>query len=136
MTYCFIGPLTFECQILERRRVGNPRYQIEAGLADPRPDPVDEAELPDRRVDRLLGDELLHLVEDRGALLVIELVGLLRIELVDIRIAAIGKSAVLDHKRRHPGRRVAERAARGLDDPALVLLGAVAGVESGALDRL
>ena len=84
--------------VLERRGVGKTGDQAERRFPDPRADAIEEAELPDRRVDRLLVDELLHLVEDRAALLVVELVGLLRIELVDVGVAAIDIGAALDDK--------------------------------------
>src|ERR1700731_4677208 len=64
--------------------VGEARDQAEAGLADPRSMTVDEGELPDRRVHRALVDDLLHLLEDRAALLLVELGALLLEHLVEI----------------------------------------------------
>src|SRR5205823_759568 len=70
--------------VLERGGIGKPRDQVKGRLADPRANAVDKAELPDRRVNRLLMDEPLHLFEDRRALFVVELVGLLGVELIDV----------------------------------------------------
>jgi hypothetical protein len=106
---------------LEGRGVSKTRNEAECRLADPGTNAVEEAELPDRRVDRLLVDELLHLIEDRCALLVVEFAGLLREEFVNVGIAAIGIGAALDHERGKPGRRIAEGAAGSLDDPPRIL---------------
>jgi len=66
---------------------------------------------------------------------VIELVRLLRIERIDIGIAAIGEGAVLDDKRGETRRGVAKGAARTLDDAFRVFLAGVSGEEASALDR-
>src|SRR6266851_8339098 len=147
MMYCFMTPsdpdrvlrwssLCLDRDVFERRGVGETRDQVERRLRDSRSDGIDKPELPDRRVDRLVVDELLHLFEDRHALLVVELVGLLRVERIDVGVAAIGKGAVLDDKGGEPGGGVAKRAARPLDDPASVFLGGIPGEKPGALDRL
>src|SRR5215510_8236822 len=83
---------------------------------------VEETQLPDWCVDRILVDELLHLIEDRRALLVVEFGGLLWEQFVNIGIAAIGVGATLDDKRGKSGRSIAESAARSLDDATRVLL--------------
>src|SRR6266853_4317119 len=147
MMYCFIPssdaercryglPLRFDRQIFEWRGVGKAGDPVETRLPASRANAVQEAELPDRRVDRFLVNETLHLLEHRGSLLMVELVRLLRVERVDVGIAAIGEGAVLDHKGGEPGRGVAEGAARRLDDALAVFLVGIAGVETGALDRL
>src|SRR6516164_7354216 len=59
--------------VLEGSRIGEIGNQPETGFADPRSHAVDETQLPDRRVNHPVGEDLLHLVEDRGALLVVEL---------------------------------------------------------------
>src|SRR6516164_4909951 len=89
--------------VLERRGIGEPSDQPEGRLADSRAHAVEEAELPDRRVDRLVMDELLHLVEDRRSFLMVGFTGLLRVEFVDVRIVAIGIGAALDDERGKPG---------------------------------
>src|SRR5690349_8307470 len=97
--YCLMSPsdpqtasrwpqLCFDRDVLERSGVGEALDEAECRLPDPRSDGVDKPELPDRRVDRFLVDHLLHLGEDRAALGVIHLVGLLGVERVDVRIAA------------------------------------------------
>src|SRR6266851_7085106 len=147
MMYCFMTPsdpdrvlrwssLCLDRDVFERRGIGETRDQVETRLRDSRSDGVDKPELPDRRVDRLLVDELLHLFEDRRALLVVELLGLLRVERIDIGIAAIGKGAVLDDKGGKPGGGIAKGAARPLNDPARVFLGGISGEKTGTLDRL
>src|SRR5690348_18022614 len=109
-----------ERDVLEGRGVGEARDQAESRLADTGADAVEEAQLPNWGVNRFLVDELLHLVEDRGALLVIEFVGLLRKELVDVGVAAIGVGAALDDERGQPRRRIPKGAARALNDAARV----------------
>src|SRR4051812_34121958 len=76
-------------QILEWRGIGEPGDPGKDTLAEPRPDPAEKGQLPDRGVDRLFVHEKLHFVQDRFALLRIEFAGLLRIKRVDIGIAAI-----------------------------------------------
>ena len=49
--------------------------EAEAGLAYARADAVEKRQLPDRRKDHPLRDDLLHLVEDLVAFAAIELVG-------------------------------------------------------------
>src|SRR5690348_16381175 len=78
--------------LLEGSRVGKTGDQSECRLTDPGPDPVDKGKLPKRPKDRLLINELLHFFEDCGAFCLVELVSLLRIQLVDIGIAAINVS--------------------------------------------
>src|SRR5438105_314771 len=75
--------------VLERRRIGEAGDLAERGLAHPRADTVEEGEFPDRRIDRLLADQPLHLFEDRRPLLRVEFVGLQWEEFVDVGIAAI-----------------------------------------------
>jgi hypothetical protein len=53
----------------------------------------------------------LHLFEDRNPLLRVEFGDLLRVELVDIEIAAVNVGAVRDSEGGKPGRRVTEGAA-------------------------
>src|ERR1041384_6655602 len=110
----WLGPL--ERDVFIGRRVGEAGNQAEPGLADARADAVEEGELPDRRIDRALVNELLHPVQDRLALRTIELARLLPVERIHVRIAAVSKHAALDHLRLEPGGGVAEGAGRGLDD--------------------
>src|SRR6476646_10766906 len=132
---CYGLSLRFYREVFERRGVGKAGDPVEARLADPWANAVQEAELPDRRVDRLLVNQLLHLAEDRRAFVVIELVRLLRVQRIDVGIAARGEGAVLDDKGGEPGRGLAEGAARRLDDPLAIFLRGITGEESGALDR-
>src|SRR5512133_3574001 len=84
------SPLSgFQRDVLVRSSIGEARDQPEAGFTDPRSVTVDEGELPDRREDCSLMDDLLHLFEDRAALLLIEFGGLLLEQLVEVRVAAI-----------------------------------------------
>ena len=54
--------------VLERRRIGKAGDLAEGGLAHPRADAVEEGEFPDRRIDRFLVDQPLHLFKDRRPL--------------------------------------------------------------------
>ena len=54
--------------VLERRRIGEAGDLAEGGLAHPRADAVEEGEFPDRRIDRFLVDQPLHLFKDRRPL--------------------------------------------------------------------
>src|SRR5207253_6642442 len=47
----------FQRDVFKGRSVCKTGYQVERRLADPRADAVEEAQLPDRRIDRLLMDE-------------------------------------------------------------------------------
>src|SRR4030081_3951852 len=91
MMYCFIPssdaercryglPLRCDRQIVAWRGVGRAGDPVEPRLPDSRANAVQEAELPDRRVDRLLVNETLHLLEHRGSLLMGELLRRLRVE--------------------------------------------------------
>jgi len=62
------------------------------------PDTGERGQLPNRRRDHLLVHELLHFVQDGLALLVVEFGRLLRVQLVDVGITAVGLSAALDDK--------------------------------------
>jgi hypothetical protein len=96
--------------VLVRRGVGEPRDQSEPRLADARSDPIEKGKLPNRRKDRALVKELLHLVQYRLAFLAIELDCLLLVERVDVGVAAINKRTALDDVGLVAGRRVAEGA--------------------------
>ena len=85
-------------------------------LADARTQAVDEAELPDRREDPPLIDELLNFVQQRLALLLIEFGRLLLEHLVDVRIVPIDVWATLDREQLKPRGGVAEGTAAALDD--------------------
>src|SRR3954452_19682953 len=107
-------PLGDQREILVWRRIDEAFDRAEHGIADARSDAADEGQLPDRGVDRLLVDDLLHLFEQRRPLRAIRLAGLLREQRVDLGIAAVGVDAILDDERLEPGRDVAERATRAL----------------------
>src|SRR5262245_29752636 len=70
----------------------------ETGLRHPRALGVDEAELPDGRVHRLVVHELLDPVQRRFAALAIQLARLLPEESVDVRIAAIDVRTARHHE--------------------------------------
>src|SRR6516162_876853 len=114
--------------------VGEARDPAEPRLADSRSDAVDKSELPDRREDRPLINQLLHPVQDRLALLVVQLHRLLLVERVDIRVAAIDKRAALDDVGLEPGRGVAEGSGTGQYDIFEGLF-RVSLDKGGALDR-
>src|SRR6266853_1091182 len=109
-------------EVLERRGVGKAGDLSERSLADPGADAVEEGEFPERCEDRLLVDEKLHLFEDRGPLLRIELLGLLRVECVDVGIAAVDVGAVLDDEGSQSGRGIAKGTARPAQYPMGVFL--------------
>src|SRR5260370_12345155 len=96
---------------------------------------VDEGELPDRRVHRALIDDLLHLLEDCGAFLLIELGTLLLEHLVEVGVAAIGVSPAFDRQGFEAGRRLARRAASPLCQ-VLVFLFPIALSKNCAFSRL
>ena len=60
----------------------------------------------------LLVDELLDAVQERLALLAVQLARLLLEQPVDVGVAAVGVGAARDDEGLEPGGRVAERAAR------------------------
>src|SRR6516162_502178 len=102
---------SFYRDVLERPGVGEARDQAEPGLTDPRPNAVDEGELHQRCIDHPPGHQLLHLVQDRRALLVVEFGGLLLKERVNFGVAAVGVGSALDDERGQPGRGVAKGGA-------------------------
>src|SRR5207247_4760202 len=83
---------------------------------------VNEAELPDRRVDRLLVNELLDPMEDRLASLPVELAGLLAKEPVDVGVAAVDERATSDDERLEADRRIPESAADAVEHVLQLLL--------------
>src|SRR5437016_2703610 len=62
----------FQRDVLVRPGISESRDQPEPGFSDAGPRAVDETELPDRRGDRPLVNELLDPVQDRLALFLIE----------------------------------------------------------------
>ena len=82
--------------VLVGRGVDVARHQPEPRCTDPWADAIDEAQLPDRGVDGLFREELLHFFEDRGALCSVELGRLLRKKRVDIGVAAVAIDAAVD----------------------------------------
>src|ERR1700730_17421236 len=122
-----------ERDVLVRRGVGKKRDPAKPRLAHARADTVDEGKLPDRREDRPLDHQLLDLEEDRLAPRAIELAGLLLVERVDVRVAAVGEHAPLDQMSLDACRCIAEGTGACLDD-VLVFLFAVFLDEGRALD--
>src|SRR5262245_27513573 len=98
---------SLELDVLVR---GRPRIigdEAEAGLGDAGAVALQERQLPDRQVHRLVVDELLDAVKDRFALLAVQLAGLLGEEPVDVRIASISVAPGRDGERLEPGGRIA-----------------------------
>src|SRR5262249_714285 len=96
--------------------------ETEARLRHARAGGVDEAELPDRRVDGFVVDELLDPVERRLAPLTVELAGLLSDEPVDIGIAAVDVGTAGGDERLEADRRIPEGAADAVDEILELLL--------------
>src|SRR5437764_8447498 len=107
----------------EGRGVCEAGDQAEPRLSYPGPDAVDEGELQQRRIDRALMDQLLHLVQELRALLMAEVGGLLCVERIDLGIVAISIGAALDSEGREARRGVAEGGAGGLNEPFELLVG-------------
>ena len=82
----------------------------------------------------LLVDQLLDAMEERLALLRVQLARLLPEEPVDVGVSAVGEGAARDRERLDPGGRVAEDAAQAVDD-VLELLLLVRLEERRALER-
>src|SRR5207245_9789089 len=114
--------------------VGEARNGAEAGFLAARAHAVEERQLPDRRVDHALVDELLDPVQHRLAPLVIELCRLLAEQAVDVGVAAVDVGAARGDERLQPRGGVTEGAAGALDD-VLELLLAVPAEECRALER-
>src|SRR5580704_7336301 len=106
----------FQRDVLVGRGVGEAGYQPKPRLSDARANAVDEGELPDRRVDRPFVDDLLHLVQDRLAFLVIELDRLLLVQLVEVGVAAVDENSALDDVSLEAGCGVAKGARTRLND--------------------
>src|SRR6516164_7483935 len=123
-----------ECYVLIRSGVREACNLAKPRLPDPRAHTIDEPELPDRCKDRPLVNELLHLVQDCLALLLIELGCLLLEQRVDLRIAARDIGPAFDDECIQPGRGVAEGAAAGLDD-AMEFLAGMSLEEGSPLER-
>src|SRR6266850_190393 len=123
-----------EPYLLERRR---PRIGIDehqCGLLHARPDAARPVELEDGRETHALVEHLLDLEQQGLALLAIRLHGLLLVERVDVRIAAVRVGAVARHDLRHPRGGVAVEAAAA-DAHTLELLRAPRREKGGALHR-
>src|SRR3989442_7231194 len=101
------------------RPAGN---ETEARLRHARAGGVDEAELPDRRVDGFVVHELLDPVEHRLAPLTIELTGLLSEEPVDVGIATVDVGTAGGDERLEADRRIPAGAADAVDEILELLL--------------
>src|SRR2546425_7235370 len=111
-----------EFHVFVGRRERPASDETEARLRHPRTGRVDEAELPDWRVDGLLVHELLDVVEHRLAPLPVELAGLLSEEPVDVGIAAVDVGTTGGDEGLEADRRVPEGAADAVDDVLQLLL--------------
>src|SRR5204863_1063457 len=108
--------------------------EAETRLGHARTERVDEAELPDRRVHRLVVDELLDPVQRGFAAGAVERGGLLANEPVDVGVASIDVRSGADREHLEPRGRVAEGAADAVGQ-ILQLLFLVGLEEGGTLDR-
>src|SRR6185437_4773243 len=126
--------LSLERQVLVGRGVGVAGDEAEPRLPHARAHPVEERQLPDRGVHRPLDHHLLDALQRRLAALGVGIGGLLLHEPVDVGIPAVGVHAGAGPELLEAGGRVAEGAARALDQVA-VLLVRVAAEEGGALER-
>src|SRR5712692_1334113 len=123
-----------ELQVLVR---GPPRIvgdEPEPRLRDARTVPLQEGQLPDRQIHGLLVDQLLDAMQDRFALLPVELARLLSEEAVDVLIAPVRVEAARDRERLDPGGRVSKNTAQAVDD-VLQLLLLIRLEEPGPLER-
>ena len=87
------GSRAFQRNVFVGCCVGEAGDQLETGLADSRSDAVEEAQEPDRRIDRPVVDEPLHLLEDCRAFFVVELDRLL----LELARARYPSGHVLEH---------------------------------------
>src|ERR1700756_2465149 len=76
--------------------IGEAFDQVETRLADAGPYPVYESQLPDRCEDRALREQLLHLLQDHRAPLVVHFGRLLLEHSVDLGVTAVRIDATLD----------------------------------------
>src|SRR6516162_4661219 len=114
-----LPPLPLRClqrDVFVGRGVWEACDQAEPRLADARSNTVEKGELPDRCKDCPLVHQLLHLVQDHLALLVVQFDRLLPIERVDVGVAAVDERAALDDVGFEAGRCVAKGAGTGQDD--------------------
>src|SRR6266852_3185065 len=98
------------------------RDETEPRLRHARTHALQERELPDGQDHGLVVDQLLDSMEQRLALLRVELTCLLLEEPVDVGVSPVGVGATRDHERLHPGGGVAEDAAQPVDDVLQPLL--------------
>src|SRR6266849_8824974 len=115
----FLGALLslrLELQVLVRRRPRVVRDEAEPRFRHARTDPLQEGELPDRKDHGLVVDQLLDAMEERLALLRVELTRLLLEEPVDVGVSPVGVGATRDGERLDPGGRVAEDTAQPVDN--------------------
>src|SRR3989454_11682817 len=112
-----------ELQVLTGSGVRVALDEPRAGNLDARSYPPDEALLEDGRDEHLVGDDLLDLAEQGLALLPVELLGLAREEMGDLRKRAVRVEAALGDERLEPSRRVARGAGRADEEPLQLLLG-------------
>src|SRR5439155_23339376 len=112
----------FESQVLERRGVGERRDQLQSGLLEARAVGADEAVLPDRREDDVVGEDALDLVQHLLAPLAIHLLQLPGEPRLDVRQAAVGAGAAARRVRFEARGRVAGGAGGADEEVADLLL--------------
>src|SRR5213593_3724090 len=114
--------LPLELHVLVRRRPRIVGDEAEPRFRDARTHSLQEGQLPDRKDHGLVVDQLLDAMEERLALLRVELTRLLLEEPVDVGVSPVGVGAARDGERLDPGGRVAEDAAQPVDDVLELLL--------------
>src|SRR5262249_45733754 len=116
------GSLPLELHVLIRRRKRPARDEPEPGLRDAGALRVDEAQLPERRKDRLVVDELLNAMERCLAALSVQVDRLLAEQSVDVGIASVDVRPARNDEVLETARGVAERAAQTIDEIFQLLL--------------
>src|SRR5262249_2265776 len=125
--------LRLELDLLIRRRPRIVQDESEARLGHARTVPTQGGELPQWEIHGLVVDQLLDAVQERLALLWIELGRLLLEEVVDVGISAVRVRAARGREHLEPGGGVAGDTTQAVDEVAELLL-LIRGQEPGALD--
>src|SRR5437867_11898253 len=111
-----------EPELLVRGREEMTGNQAQRGLRDARPVRMQDGDLPDWREHDALVHELLDAVQRGLAALTVAFGGLFLDEPLDVGVAPVRVEATGGDERIEPGRRVAVRPARAIDERAQRLL--------------
>src|SRR5215468_1592555 len=122
MGISFLERLALQPKVLERRRVGERRDQLQPGFLDVRPEGPDEPVFPDRREDHALVQEPLDLEQRLLALLAVQLLQLGLKEALDLRDRAVGQGAPAGRDGLEARRGIAGRARRADEEPPQLLV--------------